>query len=123
MSPKVITHLLSTLLYEKRFGPYYMEPVIAGLDDKNQPFLGSMDLIGATMMTRDFVVAGNCTGNLYGMAESLYRPDLNPDELFETIAQCLLSSVDRDALTGWGGVVHIITPDGVTTKELKGRQD
>jgi 20S proteasome subunit beta 3 len=31
--------------------------------------------------------------------------------------------VDRDAITGWGGVVHIITKEGVTTRELKGRQD
>jgi 20S proteasome subunit beta 3 len=123
MSPKVLSHLMSTLLYEKRFGPYYMEPVIAGLDEAGKPFLSSMDLIGATMTAQDFVVAGNCTGNLYGMAESLYRPDLNPDELFETLAQSLLSAVDRDALTGWGGVVHVLTPDGIITRELKGRQD
>jgi 20S proteasome subunit beta 3 len=123
MSRKVLSHLMSTLLYEKRFGPYYMEPVIAGLDEAGKPFLSSMDLIGATMTAQDFVVAGNCTGNLYGMAESLYRPDLNPEELFETLAQSLLSAVDRDALTGWGGVVHVLTPDGIITRELKGRQD
>jgi 20S proteasome subunit beta 3 len=115
--------LLSTMLYEKRFGPYLMEPVIAGLDEKGQPFLSSMDLIGASMKAHDFCVAGSCTGNLYGLAESFYRPDLEPDELFETLAQSLLSSVDRDAITGWGGVVHIITKEGVTTRELKGRQD
>ena len=57
------------------------------------------------------------------MCEALYKPDMEPDQLFETLAQALLSSVDRDALSGWGGVVHIITKDGVTTKELKGRQD
>jgi len=57
------------------------------------------------------------------MCEALYRPNMEPDALFECIAQCLLSSVDRDALSGWGGVVHIITKEGVTTKELKGRQD
>jgi len=123
MSPQVLSHLLSTMLYEKRFGPYYMEPIIAGLDASNKPFLSSMDLIGAGMKSDDFVVAGNCTGNLYGMAETLYQPNMGPEELFETIAQCLLSSVDRDAITGWGGVVHIITPEGVTSKELKGRQD
>lgn len=48
---------------------------------------------------------------------------MDPDTLFETLAQTLLSAVDRDCLSGWGGVVHIITKDGVTTKELKGRQD
>ena len=26
-------------------------------------------------------------------------------------------------LAGWGAVVHIITPDGVTSRQLKSRQD
>jgi len=97
--------------------------VVAGLTADNKPFLSAMDLIGAPVYTDDFVVSGTCTANLYGMCETLYKPDLSPDDLFETLAQALLASVDRDALSGWGGVVHIITPEGVTTRELKGRQD
>lgn len=31
-----------------------------------------------------------------------------PDDLFETISQALLNAVDRDALSGWGAVVHIM---------------
>lgn len=123
MSPEVFSHLLSALLYEKRFGPYFVEPIVAGLDDKNQPFLSGMDLIGASVRESTFVVSGTCTGNLYGMCESLFQPNMDEHKLFETLAQALLSSVDRDAMSGWGGVVHIITKDGVTTKELKGRQD
>jgi len=124
MTPQVFSHLLSTLLYEKRFGPYFAEPVIAGLDPKtNKPFISSMDLIGATEHQDNFCVSGTATGNMFGMCESLFKPDMSPEELFETLAQSLLASVDRDALAGWGGVVHIITKDGVTTKELKGRQD
>jgi 20S proteasome subunit beta 3 len=124
MTPPVFSHLLSQLLYEKRFGPYFVEPIVAGLDDKTgQPFLSGMDLIGAPVHTKDFVVTGTCTGNLFGMCESLWKPDMNPEELFETISQALLSSVDRDALSGWGGIVHIITRDSVTTRELKGRMD
>jgi 20S proteasome subunit beta 3 len=60
---------------------------------------------------------------MYGMCETLWKPNMGKEELFETIAQALLASVDRDALSGWGGVVHIITKEGVTTRELKGRQD
>ncbi|KAI2507779.1 Proteasome subunit [Fragilaria crotonensis] len=123
MSPKVFSHLLSNLLYEKRFGPYYIEPIVAGLDENNRPFLSGSDLIGATVLADDFVVSGTCTGNLYGMCETLYQPNMDPDQLFETLAQALLASTDRDALSGWGGIVHIITPQGVTTKELKGRMD
>ena len=32
----------------------------------------------------------------------------DPEELFEVLSQCLLSAVDRDALSGWGAVVHIM---------------
>jgi len=53
----------------------------------------------------------------------LYRPGLEPDDLFEVLAQCLLSGVDRDCLAGWGCVVHVLTPEGVTTRDLKGRMD
>lgn len=124
MTPKVFTNLLSNMLYEKRFGPYFCEPVIAGLDEETgKPFLSTMDLIGAQAASNDFVVAGTCEGNLYGMCETLWKPDMEEEELFETIAQALLASVDRDALSGWGGVVHVITKKGIISRELKGRQD
>lgn len=57
------------------------------------------------------------------MCESLYRKDLNPEELFEVVSQALLSAVDRDALSGWGAQVKIITLDGILTRDLKARMD
>ena len=38
------------------FGPYFVEPVIAGLDVDDQPFVCATDLIGAPVYTSDFVV-------------------------------------------------------------------
>ena len=96
------------IIYTGRFGPWFTEPVIAGLKEDNTPFMSGLDLIGAPVFSTDFVVSGTCTANLHGMCESLYRPDLEPEELFEVLSQCLLSAVDRDALSGWGAVVHIM---------------
>ncbi len=31
-----------------------------------------------------------------------------PEQLFETVSQCLLSGMDRDALSGWGAVVYVM---------------
>ncbi len=123
IKPETFSALLSTMLYEKRFGPWFCEPVVAGLKEDNTPFLSGMDLIGAPVFTDDFCVSGTCTPNLHGMCEALYRPDMEPDELFEVLSQCLLNAVDRDALSGWGAVVHIITPEGVRTRKLRARQD
>jgi 20S proteasome alpha/beta subunit len=64
------------LLLPNRFGPWFTEPVVAGLKEDGTPFLSGMDLIGAPVFAHDFVVSGTCTSNLHGMCESLYRPDM-----------------------------------------------
>eukprot|EP00960_Hanusia_phi_P076811 768613-Hanusia_phi.AAC.3 len=96
---------------------------------ENKPYLFSSDFIGAPLLpdmeTNGFVVAGTCTEQLMGMCESMWRKgqkssreflsphthsaaDLEPEELFETVSQCLLAGQDRDCLSGWGAVVHIM---------------
>jgi 20S proteasome subunit beta 3 len=64
------------LIEVSRFGPWFCEPIVAGLTEDNTPFLSGMDLIGAPVFTNDFVVSGTCTANLHGMCEALYRPDM-----------------------------------------------
>jgi hypothetical protein len=58
ITPVTFAHLVSSTLYERRFGPYFIEPVVAGLDPlptpegqpdapkRFKPFIASMDLIG-----------------------------------------------------------------------------
>jgi len=46
-----------------------------------------------------------------------------PEELFETVSQALMASVDRDCLAGWGGYVLIVTPTEVQERVVKGRMD
>lgn len=132
MEPKTLAHMVSSTLYEKRyviyihtgtcqweinfllllllfrFGPYFVEPIVAGLGKDNKPFICAMDLIGCINFAKDFVVSGTAGPNLYGMCESLWEPELEPEDLFETISQALLNAQDRDALSGWGAVVHIM---------------
>lgn len=166
IKPCTFGHLVSSMLYEKRFGPYFTAPVIAGLEEDGTPYLCGMDTIGAMETAKDFIVQvraparavwapggaradrawahaqivhaepharaahcgtppqqGTAPESLYGMCESMWRPDMDADELFEALAQCLLSGVDRDALAGWGALVHVITPQSVTSRTLKGRMD
>lgn len=111
------------------YSPYFIEPLIAGLEDdpvsgeKDVPFITGMDLIGAPVTTNDFLVGGTASEQLYGVCEAMYKPDMESEQLLETISQCLLAAVDRDCLSGWGAEVHIITSEGVTTRQLKSRVD
>lgn len=59
-----------------RFGPYFCSPVIAGLEQDGKAYLCGMDSIGAIETAHDFMVAGTAPDSLYGMCESMWRPDL-----------------------------------------------
>eukprot|EP00920_Eleutheroschizon_duboscqi_P002200 GHVT01005432.1.p1 GENE.GHVT01005432.1~~GHVT01005432.1.p1 ORF type:complete len:208 (-),score=18.54 GHVT01005432.1:448-1071(-) len=124
MKPKVVSNLIGSLLYGRRWAPWFVSPVVAGLDEEGVPFLSAFDFIGAACTANDFVCAGTASEQLYGLCESLYKPNMKPDELSETLSQCLLAALDRDCVAGWGAVIHLISKDGtVTTKHLKGRMD
>ncbi|KAM4059433.1 proteasome subunit [Hirsutella rhossiliensis] len=124
IAPRTFANLVSSSLYERRFGPYFVSPVVAGLDPKSgKPFICGFDSIGCIDFAKDFIVSGTASEQLFGMCEGLWEPDMGPDALFETISQALLNAVDRDALSGWGAHVYIIEKDKVTKRLLKGRQD
>jgi 20S proteasome subunit beta 3 len=148
IAPRTFANLVSSSLYERRFGPYFVSPVVAGLDPKTgKPFICGFDSIGCIDFAKDFIVAGTASEQLFGMCEGLWEPDMvrlisctypvldvllstylppplqSPDALFETISQSLLNAVDRDALSGWGAHVYIIEKDKITKRLLKGRQD
>lgn len=51
MKVETFANMVSAMLYEKRFGPYYCEPVIAGIEADGTPYITGMDLIGAMCET------------------------------------------------------------------------
>lgn len=115
ISPRAFAHLVSSTQYGKRWGPYFVEPIVAGLGKDNEPFICSMDVIGCINWAKDFVVSGTAAPQLFGICEALYEPDLEPEQLFECLSQCLLNAVDRNALSGWGALVHVMYTGGEWT--------
>jgi len=123
MKPTSFAHLVSAMLYEKRFGPFFCEPIIAGLEFFNKPFICSIDSLGSIETSNNFTCIGSLSNALLGIAESVWKPDLEPDELLQVVARCLLSGVDRDAVAGWGVMVTLVTIDKVITRTFRGRMD
>ncbi|KAJ6263420.1 LOW QUALITY PROTEIN: hypothetical protein Dda_1983 [Drechslerella dactyloides] len=101
IEPETMANLVSSTLYERRFGPFFVSPVVAGINQRTgKPFICGFDSIGCIDFAKDFIVSGTASDQLFGVAEGLWEPDLEPEELFETISQTLLNSLDRDALAG-----------------------
>ena len=67
MKPKTFAAMLSNMLYERRFGPFFVEPVVAGLDPvTKESYICAMDLIGCKTTPNDFVVGGTSEEQLFG---------------------------------------------------------
>lgn len=122
--PHTFKAMVESMLYERRFGPYYIAPVIAGLDpETDEPFVTAMDVLGAGEVNEPFAVAGTAEESLLGLCEALWEPDLAAEDLFETLSQVILNAVDFDCLAGAGATVHVIEKDKVTTRTIKTRMD
>jgi 20S proteasome subunit beta 3 len=125
LTPKLFINLVSSTLYEHRFGPFFVNPIVVGLDhtDNYKPYIATYDSIGCLTESGEFQVAGTSSELLYGTCEAFYKENMEPEQLFETISQCLVSAVDRDILSGWGAYVYVMTPGAIAVKKLKMRQD
>jgi 20S proteasome subunit beta 3 len=77
ISPQTMANLVSSSLYEKRFGPYFVSPVIAGINQTTgKPFICGFDSIGCIDFAKDFIVSGTASDQLFGTCEGLWEPDL-----------------------------------------------
>lgn len=154
ISPKSASMLMSHMLYRRRNSPYYVQPIIAGLQEittetntnnceeadsgneeirnKNilergisyKPFLSTQDCIGAQSKSTQFVCTGAASKSLYGTAEAMWRPDLEPEELIQVLGRAFLSAMERDCLSGYGAVLYLMVGGkGVEKIELASRND
>ena len=108
-----ISNMISNMLYSRRWSPLLLNPTIVGLyknrtDENWIPHISCMDLFGATDTVSNFIASGSGEEQIYAIAEMLYKPDMDQEELFEVLAQLITAGIDRDCVSGWGAVVNIM---------------
>lgn len=114
MKPSTFASLVSSTLYEHRyhfhndrFGPYFVSPIVAGLED-GKPIIATYDSIGCKTTSENFATSGTAYEGLFGIAESYNKDDASPQELEDALGNILVSGCDRDILSGWGGAIYIV---------------
>ena len=118
MLPRTFASLVGTTLYEHRFGPFFVSPIVIGLQE-GKPIIYNYDSIGTQTDTEVFATIGTAADNFNALCESFYRLGLQAAELEDIVANVLVSGLDRDILSGWGGKVYVLTNNKITEKCLK----
>lgn len=118
MKPNTFGKLVGTTLYEHRWGPFFVSPVVIGLED-GKAIIFTYDSIGTQTDTEEFASVGTAETNMLGLCEAYYKENLEKQELTDILSNTLVSGIDRDILSGWGGIVYIMSEDKIEAQYIK----
>ncbi|MFL2978052.1 MAG: proteasome subunit beta [Candidatus Thalassarchaeaceae archaeon] len=88
--------------------PHWVQLLIAGVDDEGS-HVYSIDSAGGSIPDV-YCATGSGSPYMYGVLEDKFREGMNRDEAVEVVARALLASAQRDAASGNGMDVCVITP-------------
>jgi len=132
MTANAISAMLSTMLYYRRFFPYYTYNIIGGLDENGRGCVYSFDPVGSYQ--REEYRAGGTAGALLqplldnqigfkNQADGVQRTPLSLEKALMLIKDVFISAAERDIHTGDGVHISIVRADGITTEVLPLRKD
>lgn len=116
MPPNSIAKLISVMLFERRYFPLLTQVIIGGVDDK--PAIYTLDPLGS-LLSDDFAVAGTGSEMAIGVIEASYKPNMSEKEAKELAVKAIRSAVSRDAASGDGVDMLVITKDGSKEESIK----
>src|SRR5512136_735336 len=102
--------LLSNYLNQNRFFPYYVQLLVGGVDEHG-PGVYSVDALGGASKEEEIVATGSGSPMAYGVLEDRFHPGMTESEAIELSVRALKSAMKRDAGSGEG--IHVV----VITKE------
>ena len=102
--------LLSNYLNQNRYFPYYVQLLVGGVDDHG-PSVYSVDAMGGATKEEEIVATGSGSPMAYGVLEDRYHPNMTEDEAIELAIRALKAAMKRDAGSGEGIHVVVITKD------------
>jgi len=114
--------LMSNILNQRKFYPYYVQLILGGFDDTGG-HVYSLDAAGGAIPDK-YTAAGSGSPYVYGVLEDNYRDDLTIDEGIDIAVRAITAATSRDSASGGMIDVATITKDGfkgLSEEEVKKR--
>lgn len=102
--------LLSNYLNQNRYFPYFVQLLVGGIDE-NGPNVYSVDALGGATKEEEIVATGSGSPMAYGVLEDRFTPKMNEDQAIDLAVRGLKSAMKRDAGSGEGIHIVVITKD------------
>lgn len=131
MSTPAVAQLISTMLYYKRFFPYYISNVLAGLDEEGKGCIYCYDPIGHSERV-DYHAGGSASALLQPLLDNQIgfknmegvKPEPpTVERAISIVKDVFISAAERDIYTGDSVVMFVIDKDGIREERLALRRD
>lgn len=102
--------LMSNILNQRKFYPYYVQLVLGGFDNTGG-HLYSLDAAGGAIPDK-YTSAGSGSPYVYGVLEDLYKDGMSIDEGIDIAIRAIGAAKRRDSASGGKTNVAVISKDG-----------
>ncbi|MCD6428089.1 MAG: proteasome subunit beta, partial [Desulfurococcales archaeon] len=116
ISVRSAARLLSVILYQYKQTPYLSEVIFGGIDSQGV-HLYVMDSLGS-LIEDDYAAVGTGAPVAIGIIESKYSKDMKVEEAEQLAIDAVKAAISRDAVSGDGVDVVVITHDKSWEKSI-----
>ncbi|MHA1296754.1 MAG: proteasome subunit beta [Promethearchaeota archaeon] len=117
ISVRSVAKLVSNYLYSRKLMPLYTNLIIAGMDETG-PQLFTLDALGS-LIPEDYGATGTGMLLAMGILEAEYNPELTVAEGAKLVEKAIRNAIKRDAMSGNGIDILIITDKGIEEKFIE----
>jgi proteasome beta subunit len=124
MPVKSAATLMSNILNQRKFYPYYVQLVLGGYDSTGG-HVYSLDAAGGAIPDK-YTSAGSGSPYVFGVLEDNYRDDMTASEGVDLAVRAITAAMNRDSASGGMINVAVINEDGfkeIPENEIKKRME
>jgi proteasome beta subunit len=110
----VASNLMQNILFQqgKSWTPYLVQLILAGLDEKGNYAIYTLDPMGSNIKETKYYTTGSGSPMVFGLLEDSYKENMSEEEAVQLAIRGITSAVRRDMGSGEGIDVIIINKKG-----------
>ena len=124
MPVKSAATLMSNIMNQRKFAPYYVQLILGGYDNTGG-YVYSLDAAGGAIPDK-YTAGGSGSPYVFGVLEDKYRENMTADEGIDLAVRAITAAKNRDSASGGMISVAVITKEGfkeVPKEEIKKRMN
>ena len=116
LPPNSVAKLMSVIMFERRYFPLLTQVVVGGYDVKPQIY--TLDPLGS-LLPDEYAAVGSGAEMALGVLDAQYTSKMNEEDARNLAIKSIKSSIQRDASSGDGIDILIISNKGKNEESIK----